>query len=315
MIISIIALWMGLLFVFIKIGVFKGWSLWMKVSPLIIWLICNLAIFIPMWFGAPSGPLVIMRDSVQIKPGVPGLVTEVPVKSGVPLKKGDILFKLDTTLFQAKVDEIEAKLELAKIRLGQSERLVKTQALAAAQHQTHVAEVRRLEAQLTANRAALGETTVRAPADGFVPATVLRPGTIVSSSMPAMHFIDTSETYVAVQIGQPYLRHIKPGKRAEVTLKLYPGTVFEATVSRVVRANPLGQLTPKDFVIASDTIRELPFWVDLRLSDKTMDVPSGAVGTASIYTDEFKKTHIVRRIVLRMETWLNWLMAGLGVGL
>ena len=66
-----------------------------KLSPL-IWVVFQLfALFIPMQFWAPSGPLIVVQHGVQIIPNVAGEVTEVPVEPNVPLKKGDVLFRID----------------------------------------------------------------------------------------------------------------------------------------------------------------------------------------------------------------------------
>jgi hypothetical protein len=37
-------------------------------------------------------------------------------------------------------------------------------------------------------------------------------------------------------------------------------------------------------------------------------LPGGAVGRAAIYTENAQATHIIRRVMLRMETWLNYIL-------
>ena len=48
---------------------------------------------------------------VQIVPNVAGPVTEVTADALVPLKEGDILFKIDPTQYQASVDQLEASIK------------------------------------------------------------------------------------------------------------------------------------------------------------------------------------------------------------
>lgn len=52
--------------------------------------------------------------TIPVVPGVRGRVIEVDAKSNVPMKQGDILFKLDPTPFQAAVDLRKSGLEQAK---------------------------------------------------------------------------------------------------------------------------------------------------------------------------------------------------------
>ncbi len=39
-----------------------------------------------------------------------------------------------------------------------------------------------------------------------------------------------------------------------------------------------------------------------------VDLPGGAVGTAAIYTDQAKFTHVIRRVMMRMQAWINYLL-------
>ena len=43
-------------------------------------LLLNLGLFIPMGWGAPQGPALVVRNAVSIVPDVAGEVTEVPVE-------------------------------------------------------------------------------------------------------------------------------------------------------------------------------------------------------------------------------------------
>ena len=55
MAIAMIAIWMVFLWILVKIKVLKRWALWMKLSPLAIYLGVMAVLFIPMNFGAPVG--------------------------------------------------------------------------------------------------------------------------------------------------------------------------------------------------------------------------------------------------------------------
>lgn len=62
--------------------------------------------------------------STPIIPNVKGVVIEVPAKGNTPLKKGDVLFKIDPLPFQAIVDQKKAALDLAKAQVKQMNKLV-----------------------------------------------------------------------------------------------------------------------------------------------------------------------------------------------
>ena len=61
---------------------------------------------------APSSADVrVINYVVAINARVNGLVTEVPVEPNRPIRKGEILFKLDPTPFELEVNGLEAQMQ------------------------------------------------------------------------------------------------------------------------------------------------------------------------------------------------------------
>jgi multidrug resistance efflux pump len=65
------------------------------------------SLFIPMGWGAPHGPALVVRNSVAVVPDVAGEVTDVPVQANQPLKAGDVLFKIGVEVQQIYTRYIE----------------------------------------------------------------------------------------------------------------------------------------------------------------------------------------------------------------
>src|SRR6266850_2894960 len=97
-------------FIFIK----KKWLPWNITSQVIVVTIPVIAlacIILFMNIVAPSASEVRAQNYViPIVPRVTGQVTEVPIEPNRPIKKGDVLFKLDPEPFQLAVKAAEAKL-------------------------------------------------------------------------------------------------------------------------------------------------------------------------------------------------------------
>jgi len=177
-------LYIGVLYLLVRFKVVP-WNTFWKISPAIWMVLLFVILFIPMNWGAPSGPVVVIRQSVAIVPSVAGEVIDVPVEPNKPLKAGGILFRIDPAPYEAKVRQIEAQLELAKARLQQASQLHERQSGALVTVQERQAQFDQLTAQLNAAKWDLDKTVVRAPAAGFVTNVGLRgvfPGTKVSIS-------------------------------------------------------------------------------------------------------------------------------------
>jgi multidrug resistance efflux pump len=101
-IVAILNVYLVLLFILVKMKI-VSFNLFWKCSPLIVLLLLMFGLFIPMGWGAPQGPALVVRNSVAIVPNVAGDVTDVPVEANKPLKAGDVLFKIDPVPYQSQV--------------------------------------------------------------------------------------------------------------------------------------------------------------------------------------------------------------------
>src|SRR6478735_5869808 len=91
----------------------------MEIILLIIFPIFALTVLILfMNIVAPSSHDVrAMNYTIPIVPRVSGQVTEVPIEPNRPIKKGDVLFKIDPVPYVAAVKAAEATLESNKVKL------------------------------------------------------------------------------------------------------------------------------------------------------------------------------------------------------
>jgi multidrug resistance efflux pump len=104
-------------FIFFK----KKWLPWNITSQVIVVTIPIFALTVLILFMnivAPSSADVrAMNYVIPIVPRVTGQVTEVPIEPNRPIKKGDVLFKIDPQPFQLAVKAAEAKLAQDKVAL------------------------------------------------------------------------------------------------------------------------------------------------------------------------------------------------------
>ena len=49
-----------------------------------------------------------------------------------------------------------------------------------------------------------------------------------------------------------------------------------------------------------------PYWVRLRLEDDDLELPVGSVGTVGIYTSWFSTVQVIRRVMMHMDAWKNY---------
>ena len=310
MIVLLLNLYIAILFTLIWLKIIPNTLLW-KLSPIPVLVLLNVVLFIPMGWGAPTGGAIIGRHSVSIVPDVSGEVIEVTVSPNVSLKAGDVLFRIDPTPYSAQLRALEAQLKLAETRLAQMTELARKQAAPEFNVEERQSEVDRLRAQVDGARWNLDKTIVRAPADGYVTNLALRKGARVSNLAvsPVMAFIDTTEAVTIVQVPQNYARYIEPGQKVEITFKLLPGQVFTGRVESVLQAIAPGQTAPSGSAAENRDLTPEPFVVRATLDDPTLEdrLPAGSVGSAAIYTEHVKLSHVIRQVILRQQAILNYI--------
>jgi RND family efflux transporter MFP subunit len=306
MMIAIMAVYLVLLFALVRLGIVT-FNLFWKASPFIVLLLLNFWLFIPMGWGAPQGSALVVRNAVSIIPNVAGEVIDVPVEGNAALKAGDVLFRIDPVPFEAQVKALEAQLKFQDLRLSQMTQLLERDAGRAFDVQQRQSEVDQLKAQLEGAKWNLDKTVVRAPADGYVTNVALRKGARVANS-PVMAFIDTSETIIGVEIAQNDARYIASGQPVELTFKLVPGTVYTGTVETVLQAISTGQTQTSGLAVTPKGVQPEPFVVRVRLDDQAIAkrMPAGSTGTAAIFTEAVKPTHVIRKVLLRQIAILNY---------
>jgi len=350
------------------------WNTVSQVTVVIIPIVAITALILFLNVYAPSSSDVrVIRYVVQVVPQVRGQVIEVPVEGNQPVKKGDVLFKIDPTPFQIQVDTLSAslaategsvkqlneqlraaqgktetdraKLELQRMRVTQNRDLVSNgagdkftleqaesnvkelqaqlSADVAAEAQVRArlgatvgddqAEVAQIKAQLANARWELSQTVFYAPADGTVINLQLRPGQMATAlgALPVMTFVE-DEYQVLAMFAQNELREVQPGDEAEIALETYPGRIIKAKVDSIVWAQGQGQIPMSGNIPLTGT-QALPpgrFAVRLEIAppDTGIFLAAGAVGHGAIYTQYGHHIHIVRKVVLRVGSYMNWLI-------
>jgi len=174
--------------------------------------------------------------------------------------------------------------------------------------------VARLQARLKEAEFNLDRTTVVAPADGFSSGMTLQPGQRVGTTRvgSVLNYVVNDRTRLVAWINQINLRHVKPGQPAELVLQLYPGKTLNATVDSINLMSETGQMKPSGELPAQPTGQLPPgqYAVILKIkeaADLPFGVPGGAIGTAAIYTESARVTQIIRKVMVRMEAWMNYI--------
>ena len=253
--------------------------------------------------------------TTPIVPNVNGQVIEVPVKGNQMLEKGDVLFRLDPVPFQNKLNSLKARVEGAKLEFERTEKLYKAKAGSKRDFDLARSNLDDQKAQLAQAEYDLDQTTVRAPTKGYATQVILRPGmrAVNLPLRPVMVFVSGEDHFLVGWFRQNSLLRLETGSEAEVAFDGVPGKVFSGEVQVVVPALAEGQVQASGNLVhpgmapRPGRIAVLIRITDPRYKTYAAQIPGGSYAQAAIYSQHFHHVAIMRKILLRMSAWMNYL--------
>ena len=307
MIVVLLNAYIALLALFVWLR-FIPFNLFWKLSPVIVLLVLLVGLFIPMGWGAPSGPAAVIRNSVQIIPSVAGEVVDVPVAANTPVKEGDVLFRIDPTTYQAQVAGDRGAAQVRRAALSpvlraatprHRPRLRRAAARSRGRPTAGAARRRQVEPRQD-HRAGAG----RRLRD--------QPGAAQGRARHRAVAGDGLHRHVGDHLrrGDPAdLRALRRGRAAgRDHVQDLPGRGLPGKVETVLQAIATGQSQPGGLAVTPSEVQAAPFIVRIRLDDQEVAkrLPAGSTGLAAIFTDHVKASHVIRQVVLRQTAILNY---------
>lgn len=174
--------------------------------------------------------------------------------------------------------------------------------------------VAKLRAELAAAQFDLDQTTVHAPADGTVEQTFLREGMMATPIplRPVMVFRPNEPPVFVGAFLQNSAQRLTPGSHAEIAFPAVPGRIFKAKVTRVQEAIAQGQVQATGTLLDPEAIKgQGRVLVALQMEEdfSAYQLVPGTTGNVAVYTEHFHHLAIMRKVLIRMSSWTNYLFS------
>ncbi|HEY5803001.1 MAG TPA: HlyD family secretion protein [Lysobacter sp.] len=253
----------------------------------------------------------------------------------------------DLLVARNNTQSARAQLALARKRLQQSQNLSSAGAGAHYDVESYQADVARLEPALQAAMVAeariqtgldalvggeqssvavtrvqleqakweLSQTVVLAPADGYAINLQVRVGSFAAALplRPVMTFVEVEQQVVAFY-SQNELTKVSSGNEVEIVLPTLPGKVIKGEVDSIVWATGQGQFQASGALpnLPAEHERAAPpqkYAVKVRITDPDRNfLAMGARGNGAIYTPHGRAIHLIRKVIIRVNSMTNYLI-------
>ena len=204
---------------------------------------------------------LIGEATVQVVPKVNGRLASVNVKLGDPVRRGQLIAKVEDSeireqvraaqasyeVSNATIRQRQADLKLAETNLERNRSLLERNLLprqtfddTEARYQAALAQVDLAKAQFEQAKARLDElritlanTNITSPVNGFVGKRFLDPGAFISPNAPVVSVVDISSVRLVANLVERDVKRVTAGTPAQVEVDAFPGEKFAGKVSRV----------------------------------------------------------------------------------
>jgi membrane fusion protein (multidrug efflux system) len=221
------------------------------------------------------GSLVPFRG-VEVTTEVTGLVRSVNFKSGQEVKAGDLLVQLNADSEIAQLQVLQAAADLADVVLARDKAQLAAKAIAQAQVDADLADLKSKRAQVAAQAALIEKKAIKAPFAGKLGITSVQPG----------QFLNTGDKIVTLQQLQPIYANFSLPQQRLPQLKI--GQKVNLKVDALPNHSITGQITSISPVVDSNTRNVL---VQATIENNKRELLPGMFVNASV--DVGSKGHFV----------------------
>ena len=170
---------------------------------------------------------------VELSTEIGGLVQTVPIKSGMDVKEGELLIKLNDASDVAQLNSLKAMADLAKIINERDRQQLAIQAISKNVFDTSKADAKSKEAQVEQQTALVAKKNLKAPFSGRVGIVLINPGQFVNPGDKLLTLQTLDPIFVDFNLPQSNAEQIQVGQEIVVTTDAFKESSFTGKITAV----------------------------------------------------------------------------------
>lgn len=252
-------------------------------------------------------------ENILIYPEYQGVLSQVYVKQGQQVSKGQTLAKIDDGGLSSQLAQLETQYELAKTTYERQQRLWDQQIGSEIQLLQAKTTMESSESAVNQLRSQLGKTTIRAPFSGVIDEIITEQGSVVSpGGIALMRLVNLSNMRVKAAVPENYLQSVAKGDPVKINFPAIQETV-DGKISVVGNfINPTNRTFQVEVEIPNTEEKIKPnLMANLQINDYTNEtalaIPSNciienAIGETFVYVLNGREGNIAQVERTQIET-------------
>jgi membrane fusion protein (multidrug efflux system) len=170
---------------------------------------------------------------VELSTEIGGLVQNVAIKSGMDVKEGELLIKLNDASDVAQLNSLKALADLAQVINERDRQQLEIQAISKNVFDTSKADAKSKQAQVEQQTALVAKKNLKAPFSGRVGIVMINPGQFVNPGDKLLTLQTLDPIFVDFNLPQSNAEQIQVGQEIVVTTDAFKGSSFTGKVTAV----------------------------------------------------------------------------------
>ena len=163
--------------------------------------------------------------SAYVSPETSGQIKHIYIKEGDRITKGQILLKLNTTVIENTIREVETALSLASVVYKKQKELWDKNIGSEIDYLKAQTEVESLENKLETLKSQKEMSIIKAPMNGVIEDIIPKVGEMAMPGQILVQILNLDMFYFNAEVSESYLPFLKNGDPVEVSLLAYDETI------------------------------------------------------------------------------------------
>jgi membrane fusion protein, multidrug efflux system len=160
---------------------------------------------------------VLASEEVNLRSETSGRIIQMNIREGLPVRRGDVLVKINDAELQAELMRTRLQLELAEIRETRQLALLENRAIAREDYEVALNQVNTLKAEIDLIQARIDKTEIRAPFNGSIGLRNVSTGAYITPSDVVATLQDYSTIRIDFSIPERHAALVNNGDRIYFT--------------------------------------------------------------------------------------------------
>lgn len=225
-----------------------------------------------------------------------GRIEQLMVKEGSPVRKGQVLARIDNQVSTAELERAKANLKVARTNMERFHKALESGGVTQKQVDDMEMAYEDASARLTQAQKNVQNTLLRSPINGVINAKYVEVGTYLSPGTKIFEIVNVSRLKLRVDVPEQQVVKLNVGQEVPVSTSVYPEITYSGKITFIASKGDQTLNYPVEIEIANVSGKELKAGMygtakfDMPNQDERIYIPRAAfyagVNSNSIYVIE-----------------------------